>query len=314
MFQKKRYFFIFMTFCLYLISVASVFADNKPAAEYLEPVTDMQFVFVKGGCYEMGDIFGDGDIDELPVHEVCVDDFYMGKYEVTNIQFRKFILATGYKTNAENHGKGYGISSEGAEDRRLQKGICWKHPLWPSDKIVDKMDHPVVQVSWFDAQNFIRWLNRKTGKEFKLPTEEEWEYAARSGGKKQEYSWGDGEPSGNIADKSIKQFRKYKYWKIWEGYNDGYVYTSPVGKFRANDLGLYDMAGNVSEWCNDVYKENYLNIKRRDNHRGGQRNVERVIRGGSWNYKPHFLRCANRIPLFPNTWCYYLGFRLVMIP
>lgn len=314
MFPIKVFIALLMIICICLTETISLFAEDQSGTEYIDPVTGMEFIFIKGKCFKMGDIFGDGDIDEMPVHDVCVDDFFIGKCEVTNMQFRKFIVETGYKTDAEKLGKGYAISNEGADDRSLKKGVNWKHPLWPSDKIAAKMDHPVVQVSWYDIQKFISWLNKKTNKKFRLPTEAEWEFCARSGGKHVEYSWGNGNPSGNIADKTIKKFRKYKNWQIWEKYNDGYVYTSPIGKFKPNELGIYDMAGNVSEWCNDLYGGNYYEKSIKDNPKGTQKSVERVIRGGSWNFKPHFLRCANRIAIFPNTWSYYIGFRLVMDP
>ncbi|MGR3179991.1 MAG: formylglycine-generating enzyme family protein [Candidatus Anammoxibacter sp.] len=314
MLQIKTIFFIPTIFCLCLVYTITGFADNRKNTQYVEPGTGIEFVYVQGGCYKMGDIFGDGDIDELPVHEVCVDDFYLGKYEVTNAQFRQFIMESGYKTIAEGYGKGYAISKEGADDRKLQKGVNWEHPLWPSDNIAKKENHPVVQVCWRDTEIFIKWLNRKSVNKFRLPTEAEWEYAARSRGKKYEYSWGNGKPTGNIADESVKEFRKYKNWRIWDGYKDGYVYTSPAGKFKANDIGICDMAGNVAEWCSDFYNTDYYKISSKNNPKGDEHGPERSVRGGSWNFKPHFLRSANRINIFPNTWTYYLGFRVAMTP
>ena len=314
MFPIKAFFALLIIICICFTKTISIFAENQAGEKYIDPVTDMEFVYINGKCFKMGDTFGDGDIDEMPVHDVCVNDFFMGKYEVTNMQFRKFIVETGYKTDAERFGKGYAISSKGADDRRLHNGVNWKHPLWPSDKITEKMDHPVVQVSWYDVHKFISWLNKKTNKRFRLPTEAEWEFSARSGGKNIEYSWGNGNPSGNIADKTVKKFRKYINWQVWEEYNDRYVYTSPVGKFKPNELGIYDLAGNVSEWCYDIYGGSYYQKSAKNNPKGMQKGVERVLRGGSWNFKPHFLRCSNRMPIFPNTWSYYIGFRLVMDP
>jgi len=315
-YQKKRFiFFIILTGFLCFQSFVSVFADDKEVKpEYVEPFTGMEFVFVKGGCYQMGDVFGDGEVDELPVHEVCIDDLYFGKYEVTNAQFRNFIFETGFKTSAEQMGKGYAISNKYADDRGLKKDVSWKHPLWPSDRVINKMDHPVLQVSITDALQFIKWLNRKNGLHFRLPTEAEWEYAARSGGKKYKYSWGNGKPDDNIGDESVHKVKKYKIWQIWDGYKDDYVYTSPVGSFEPNELGIYDMSGNVSEWCHDAYDSYYYNKSAKDNPAGPETAIERVVRGGSWNYKPYYLRCANRMAIFPNNWCFYIGIRLVMIP
>ena len=315
----KRCFTVFVL-SLFISNTIYAASNNKVTngrlePEYTDPVTGMEFVLVQGGSYEMGDTFGDGEIDELPVHEVIIDDFYIGKYEVTNSQFRRFVLETGYKTSAENVGKGYAVSKEGADDRGLKSGVNWMHPLWPYDNIAKKLDHPVLQVSWFDAVQFIRWLNRKSGKKFRLPTEAQWEYAARDRGKQNKYTWSNGKPDDNISDESVKKFREYKYWEIWDGYNDGYVYTSPVGKFKPNGLGIYDMAGNVSEWCHDLYDgEYYKKNNSKDNPEGPQIGNAHVVRGGSWNYKPFYLRNANRIFVLPDNWSYYLGFRLVMEP
>ena len=313
-------FWCFGIFSLFYISTGIVTAGNSADterntnSEYIDPLTGMEFVLINGGCFEMGDTTGHGEIDEMPVHDVCVNDFFMGKYEVTNEQFMKFILETGYKTSAERFGQGYGISKEGLADRGLKDGIDWKHPLWPSDSIMKKMAHPVVQISHEDATIFSRWLSRKTGMKCRLPTEAEWEYAARNCTKEYEYSWGSNKPADNIADESMKKFRKYKYWKIWDGYNDGYVYTSPVGKFNPTELGLFDISGNVSEWCSDWYDSYYYERKMKDNPQGAPDGVERSLRGGSWNFKPVYLRSANRMAIFPNNWSYYIGFRLVMEP
>ncbi len=284
---------------------------GKPAATYVDPAIGMEFVYVQGGCFQMGDTFGDGGIEELPVHETCLDDFYIGKYEVTIEQFRKFVLQTGYKTVAEIIGQGYGISAEGLDDRALHDGLNWKHPLWPSDSIAKKMDHPVTQISWDDAVRFLRWMNKKTGENFRLPTEAEWEFAARNRGEKVKYSWGNGKPSANIADDSLMKCRKYKYWHLWEGYKDGYIYTAPVGKFKPNKLGIYDITGNVSEWCHDWYDEEYYKVCRKNNPIGPEFGFGRSVRGGSWNFKPYFLRCSSRVSVLHNNWTYYLGFRVV---
>jgi len=313
MLQLRFTFWSFAVFSLFYINVGIVSAGAEKS-KHTDSVTGMEFVLIKGGCFKMGDTTGHGEIDEMPVHDVCVSDFFMGKYEVTNEQFRNFILQTGYKTSAERFGKGYGISNEGMEDRGLKDGINWKHPLWPSDSITNKMDHPVLQISHDDATIFARWLSMKTGLNYRLPTEAEWEYAARNSAKEYEYSWGSDKPADNIADESMRKHRKYKYWKVWDGYNDGYVYTSPVGKFKPTKLGLFDISGNASEWCSDWYDSYFYESKIKDNPQGAPEGVERSLRGGSWNFKPPYLRCANRMAIFPNNWSYYIGFRLVMEP
>ncbi len=271
-----------------------------PGRSFADPVTGMEFVFIKGGCFEMGDTFGDGDNAEKPVHEVCVDDFYLGKYEVTIGEFRKFVDATGYRTEAE---KGDGCFTWTGEKWEMDRSASWRSPGFP---INDK--HPVVCVSWNDAVAYARWMKGRGGKTYRLPTEAEWEYAARDGGKKIKYSWGNGEPTGNIADESFK--RRFPKWDIWSGYDDGYVYTAPVGSFRLNGLGLYDMTGNVWEWCADWYDENYYQNSPKDNPRGPGNGQIRVLRGGSWVSNPWFGRAAVRVGVFLAKRYGSYGFRL----
>jgi hypothetical protein len=179
--------------------------------------------------------FGDGDPGERPVHEVCVDDFYLGKAEVTVGQFEKFVSATGYQTEAEREGSVFALTYRGwarVTDRN------WRNPGFSQ---TDR--HPVVCVSWNDARAFLDWLSKKTGKAVRLPTEAEWEYAARCGGKNYKYGGSNAGPTGNIADEALRRAYQVTFW--WEGYDDGFVYTSPVGSFSPNELGLYDMTGNV---------------------------------------------------------------------
>ncbi len=167
---------------------------------FIESSTGMEFVAVNGGCFQMGDNFGDGMADrEKPVHEVCVSDFVIGKYEVTQGQWRKLMGSNPSKFNS-----------------------CGDNC-------------PVEQVSWNDVQQFIQRLNSQSGRNFRLPTEAEWEFAARSGGKHEKYSGGD-----NVDAVA------------WYGDNSGKM-THPVGQKQANGLGLYDMSGNVWEWVSDWY-------------------------------------------------------------
>lgn len=210
---------------------------------FADVATGMEFVFVKGGCYEMGDTFGDGRGDEKPVHNVCVNDFYMGKYEVTQGQWQ-----TVMGSNPSN------FNNCGAN--------C-----------------PVEQVRWNDTQDFIGRLNGKTGRSYRLPTEAEWEYAARSGGKREKYAGGD--DLDRVA---------------WYSSNSG-SRTHSVGTKAPNGLGLYDMSGNVWEWCQDWYGEKYYGESSKDNPRGPSSGQYRVLRGGAWYSKPEFVRAASR------NWC-----------
>jgi len=256
---------------------------------HTEPDAGIDLVPVKGGTFEMGDT-SHGGSDAKPVHEVTVDDFTLAKNDVTNEQFRRFVDATGYVTTAERVGRSCGQSGDGANDWGDRSGVSWKHPLWPADSIDGKMSHPVVQVSWDDAQAFIKWLNSKTGRQYRLPTEAEWEYAARNGGKNRNFAWGNGNPAGNIAD--VSAGRKFPSWTIWEDYDDGYVYTSPVGSFLVSELGLFDMTGNVWQWCQDWYGPYVSGAQR--NPKGPKSGSGRIYRGGSWYSEPKLVRCATR--------------------
>ncbi|MBF0505218.1 MAG: SUMF1/EgtB/PvdO family nonheme iron enzyme [Nitrospirae bacterium] len=220
----------------------------------------MEFVFVKGGCYKMGDVFGDGNGDEKPAHEVCINDFYMGKYMVTQHQW---------------------------------KDIMGDEPSLFSD-CGDNC--PVDKVSWNDIQEFIRKLNRKTGKNYRLPTEAEWEYAARSGGKKEKWS-GTG---------SEAELGKYAWFD-----NNSEEKTHPVGKRKPNGLGLYDMSGNVWEWCQDWYGESYYSTSPVTNPAGPPDGQDKILRGGSWFNGPKSLRTASRAGFDPGRPYVLGGFRLV---
>jgi formylglycine-generating enzyme required for sulfatase activity len=248
----------------------------KPGEAWQEPVNGMDFVWVSKGCFEMGcgDWTSDCTDREKPVHEVCVDGFWMGKYEVTVGQFQKFVNETSYRTEAE---KGDGCFVFTGKEWKKESDKNWRNPGFSQND-----NHPVVCVSHNDAVEYIKWLSEKSKKRYRLPTEAEWEYAARSRGKKVKYSWGDGDPSGNVADESLKRRYPEFPWPIWTGYDDGYANTAPVGIYKPNDFGLYDMTGNVWEWCQDWYGENYYKNSPKNNPKGPDSGQYRVLRGGSW--------------------------------
>jgi len=284
-------------------------------ASFTEPVTGMEFVLVKGGCYAMGDTFGDGaPASELPVHEVCVDDFYLGKYHVTNEQFKKFIDATRYRTTAEVQGTGLSMESGNPVKSTgdWYQGANWQHPQWPSDNIETKMNHPVVQVSWHDAKAFAQWLIEKTDKNFRLAYEAEYEYAIRNGGKRHKYAWGDGPISGNVPDVSLTKIITERKKGVLRDYDDGYAFTSPVGSFKPNELGLYDMTGNVFSWVEDWFNKEYYGSSPKNNPRGLAVQGDKIARGGSWSMNPWMLRASCRYDLPPDTRKHDIGFRLAM--
>ena len=264
-------------------------------------------VLVKGGTFQMGS--SEGGSDEQPVHTVTIGNFYLGKYEVTVREFKEFIDASGYRTDAEKDGGSYFWNGKEWEKR---SGINWKYDAEGILRPSSDYNHPVIHVSWNDATEYCKWLSQKTGKQYRLPTEAEWEYAAGNGNKHTKYSWGNGNPSGkqggNVADETGKS--KFSDWTIFNGYSDGYVYTAPVGSFNGNELGLYDMTGNVWEWCQDWYESDYYKSSPSSNPKGPATGSSRVIRGGSWRSDPQGCRVAFRADGSPGYRSVFTGFRL----
>jgi formylglycine-generating enzyme required for sulfatase activity len=253
-----------------------------------EPVTGMEFVWVPGGCFLMGSPQAEvgRDSDEGPVHEVCVDGFWMGKTEVTNAQYRAFHKA--------HHSKDFkGVSLNGDPQ-------------------------PAVYIAWEDADSFGQWLTTKNGGsiKFRLPAEAEWEYACRAGSDTSRH-WGD-EPDRACDVENVGDQTAGKLW-AWEdlhGCDDGYAATAPTGAFPPNAFGLQDMLGNVSEWCLDVYNvDAYIKHDHNNPVYSNQSNgSDRAIRGGNWNGGPRSVRCARRGSGFPKAMNDDLGFRLVREP
>lgn len=213
-------------------------------------------VFVKGGCFEMGDTFGDERSDnEKPVHTVCVDGFIIGKYEVTQ---KEWVAVMGSNPSYFKH--------------------C--------------DDCPIESVSWNDVQEYISKLNTKTGRNYRLPTEAEWEYAARSGGKREKYA------GGNDLDSDA-----------WYSRNSGNK-THPVGQKRPNDLGIYDMSGNVWEWVSDWYGDSYYGSSPKGSPAGPPNGRFKMFRGGSWNSAPADVRASGRSWSTPDDRGNGMGFRV----
>jgi formylglycine-generating enzyme required for sulfatase activity len=228
-----------------------------------DQTSGMEFVLVKGGCFSMGDTFGDGDSDEQPVHDVCVSDFQLGKYEVTQSQWERVM--------GNN----------------------------PSGNRQCGPDCPVESVSWNAIQDYIRILNSAGGRQYRLPTEAEWEYAARSGGKSEKWS-------GTSQESGLGEY-------AWYEKNSGLM-THRVGLKKANGLGLFDMSGNVSEWCQDWYGAATYAGSSKDNPGGAVSGEKRVVRGGSWLYDSGAARAAKRSADSPAEWDSNYGFRLVVTP
>ena len=223
---------------------------------FTEPVTGMEMIWVEGGSFDMGGWDDGARGGEKPVHPVDLTGFWIAKFPVTQGQYEKI---TGMNPSTFEDGE----------------------------------DCPVETVSWDDAQDFGVKLCNKTGIAFRLPTEAEWEYAARSRGKREKYA-------GSNSPDSV----------AWYSANSGSK-THRVGTKSPNGLGLYDMSGNVWEWCSDWYGESYYNSSPRSNPQGASSGSDRVFRGGSWGSYPRNVRAAVRSRNAPGSTDDYLGFRLV---
>jgi formylglycine-generating enzyme required for sulfatase activity len=240
-------------------------------------------VYIPSGKFKMGS----NDYDnEKPPHRVYLDGFWMGKYEVTVKQFGLFVKDTGYVTQAESSIGAYTWTGEKWEKK---EGINWRNPGFEQED-----NQPVVCVSWIDAMKYCKWLSRKKGLTFRLPTEAQWEKAAR-GSDRRKYPWGDQDPDEILANFNFKIEKTAP------------VDSNPKG---ASPYGLLDMAGNVWEWCMDWYDENYYKSSPDRNPASPDSGTSRVVRGGCWSYDAGYLRCAARGDGRPSFRYDYVGFRL----
>ena len=279
--------------------------DSNPNEEVKKPSLE-NMVLIPAGEFLMGSSEDEGAFDEHPQHKVYLDAFYIDKYEVTNAQFKEFVEATGYVTDAER--KGYGeVWNPKADSPNLRLhtfDVNWRcphawlytesrpHPkAWENYNIEDKMDYPVVQVSWNDAQAYATWAGKR------LPTEAEWEKAARGNdGKK----W----PWGSKFDLNIGSVTIHA--------NIGSDGPLPVGCFPTgiSSYGVYNLAGNVQEWVADWYAPDYYSCSQRDNPKGPDTGQFRVIRGGSWrHFKSYQVLSANRAYQVLDYSSNFIGFR-----
>ena len=242
-------------------------------------------VVVPAGSYRMGSPERERGRkgDEHP-HGVTISaPFAIGRYEVTVTEFGRFVDATGYsaETSCLIHGE---------FDWETRSG-SWRNPGFGQSG-----RFPVVCVSWNDAQAYVAWLSRETGEEYRLPSESEWEYAARAGTSTARY-WGESESGqcrhANGGDLSIQE--GYSDWELTiASCRDGHVHTAPVGSFAANAWGLHDVLGNVLEWTEDCWNDGYTGAPSDGNAWEDGDCTMRVLRGGSWYVRPSNLRAANR--------------------
>ena len=304
-----------LTLLIAIALAACTPAEGAPRVAADQIATPLvKFVRIDAGTFEQGSPAAEGgrQRNEGPVRRVTISQpFEMGVHEITNGQFRAFVEDTGYVTEAErDEGGGFGIDfATGRVEQRV--GIDWRAPGFPGFTPSD--DHPVVLVSWRDAEAFCRWLSRREGRRVRLPSEAEWEYAARAG--TQTPWWTGNDPSGllraaNVADASLAAKMPTAEWAA--GFDDGHPFLAPVGSYAPNAWGLHDMHGNVWEWCSDWYDGfEYESGSVRD-PQGPTSGPFRTIRGGGWFNGPHQQRSAQRIYFHPKfRYCLLSGFRVV---
>jgi len=283
--------------------------DRAPGTVFKDCAACPEMVVIPAGRFVMGTIPGEEEREELsvlyrnrsqPQHGVNVPRFSAGKFEVTRGQYRAFAEATGRSSDGCFVWRGAGFEKDPARD--------WRDPGYAQDDT-----HPAVCVSWDDASAYARWLSKKTGRTYRLLTEAEWEYAARAGTTTARF-WGDaGERScghANGADLATRlQVPGASDWEIIDCY-DRYAYTAPVGSYRANAFGLHDMLGNVWEWTQDCWNENYSGAPEDGSAWAAGDCVLRVVRGGSWEDAPLGLRAAYRVGSPTVIRVYIRGFRV----
>ena len=303
-------------------------------------------ILVEGNVFEMGGDNNQADEDEYPKHTVKVHSFYMDATEVTNAQFKKFVDATGYVTTAEQKPdweelkKTLPPGTPKPDDEMMvaaslvfkqttgpvnlndygqwwswMPGASWKHPHGPQSNLEGKVNYPVVHVSYYDALAYCKWAGKR------LPTEAEWEFAARGGLKNNIYPWGNEHINAGKA-KANSWEGKFPYLNTNK---DGFAGLAPVKSFDANRYGLYDMAGNVWEWCSDWYDAEYyksLGSGVSENPQGPQKSFDpmdpytpkRSLRGGSFLCNDSYCsgyRVARRMKSSPDTGLEHTGFRCV---
>ncbi len=299
----------------YDFALSFEFAGMDMARQFCSEILDPhifaligKYVRVKGGDFLMGS--PDDEVDRFSnetQHEVRVSTFYLCKYAVTVADFHKFIADSGYLTDAERGGGSYLWDGKSLT---LRAGVNWRHSIVGNEREVGEYNHPVLHVSWNDAVAYCHWLSEKTGKSFRLPSEAEWEYACRAGEPKP-FSTGD-----NLTTAQANYRGDAPYNNNEKGvfrYN-----TVPVYYFKPNGWGLYNMHGNVLEWCRDWYGENYYDECKAkgmvENPQGIENGSYRVFRGGSWLNYAVYCRSAYRNVFTPGNRLSTVGFRLVFVP
>jgi len=341
--SNLKYFIILLTLIVILFFYQNFVLNNKISInDYSQ-----NMVLIPGGKYFMGSSGPEDYSNERPVHKMVVDSFFMDKYEVTNYQFLEFVNQTGYITTAEKiiswddmkkqlptnisklpdsllepgslvfEASKYPIPlNDESRWWKWKKGASWKKPFGNNSSIKNIMDHPVVHISWDDAVAYSEWVGKR------LPTEAEWEWAASGGIRDALYPWGN--------ESINKEPMKANFWQGHFPYlnikKDGFNFTAPIGSYLPNEYGLFDMAGNVWEWCFDYYNEKSYFLDRNEeiciNPKGPDKPfdsnepfaIKRVLRGGSFLCNDSYCsgyRVTRRMSSSQDTGLSHTGFRCV---
>jgi sulfatase modifying factor 1 len=252
----------------------------------------LQVARIAAGEFVMG--AEDGEEDERPPHKAYIDDFAIGICPVTNGEYAQFIRETGHPSPAIRVLPLMVSGALESDFRSLAAAYFWTNGTPPEGR--DR--HPVTLVGFEDASAYCSWLASKTGKPVRLPTEAEWERAARGGVDGKRFPWGD------TLDAACAHFLPHPTVKADRG-------TAPVGSYPANAFQLHDMAGNVWEWVSDWYSPNYYERAQYINPQGPENGIMRIVRGGAWvNADGRYLRCAYRHKVPPDSYAYSIGFRV----
>ncbi len=280
-------------------TLSEVVPNPKLGSSVARSKDGMIMVYVPSGSFQMGSV--NGAPDERPVHLVNLDAFWIDRTDVTKAMFARFVADQGYKTDAEKIGKSF-VYDPTQGNWAPSSGADWQHPQGPGNDLTGLDDHPVVQVSWNDAQAYCAWAGAR------LPTEAEWEKTAR-GIDNRIYPWGNQPPDGSLANFADASLVGAKWAD--KNINDGYEFTSPVGHYPQNisPYGAMDMAGNAWQWTQDWYSDSYYNNSPSSNPTGPAAGAHRVLRGGSWYYSAEYLRSSTRLNDDPTVAVGLYGFR-----
>ena len=290
-------------------------ALQRPGTVFQDCPDCPRMVVIPAGKFTMGSPASEAGrgVDEGPQRQVSIaQPFALGRSEVTVAEFRRFADESGYRTEAERDARAQGCSGFIYADPAA--GIPGAQPVtsWRSPGLTQADSHPVLCVSWNDARAYAQWLSKKTGERYRLPTEAEWEYAARAGSVAARY-WGDDPVQAcrfaNVADQS-----RFQTWGFGQKHEctDGHYFTAPAGGYSPNRFGLYDMLGNAWEWTEDCWNAGYAGAPADGSAWLAGDCAQRVSRGGSWSTVPRFARSASRNKDAADHRDNLTGFRLAM--